>query len=65
MKRIISILVLLAILAGSIYYLTGRSRESQQNAQEVGKAMERVRGTLDKVQQKADEQNKQAEQVNK
>lgn len=63
MKKIISILVLLAILAGGLYYLTGKGNNSQKGAVEVEKAVERVKGKLDKAQQKADEQNKQIEQL--
>jgi hypothetical protein len=65
MKNIISILVILALLAGGVYYFMKAGRATQESGQEVQKAMERVKATTNKVEQKTEERAKQIEQANK
>ncbi|HWP49143.1 MAG TPA: hypothetical protein VNM22_18455 [Candidatus Limnocylindrales bacterium] len=65
MKSFISILVILMLLAGGIYFFMKAGRTTQQSGQEVQKAMERVHATTQKVEQKAQERGKQMEEVTK
>ncbi len=65
MKGFISILIILILLVGGIYFFMKAGRVTQQSGQEVQKAMERVHATTQKVEQKAQERGKQVEEATK